>query len=380
MKDDFLEQRLNKLKRSYEQLPIENKAADIMVKIDNEIVKANRKKWLKLSATVVAAAMIFIVGGITWQGFRSEDKQILQEANSTESNTEIDEWFTLLDEKYNQWLIESKEDLMLGDEAFKQYINIRGVEIYLGSEKRFLNNTDYYNSFNSDVKQRIEADVREMILSPNQVLAQADEFEDPVAFLNTYTSKIKNLKDIAKKLHEVNPNDPQLANLAKQNIVKVESNYGPQYVLNYDPLLPLLGTVLPESYIGYFEMLSKNSYTYGGALLFTPEETVESLLILEQTLLDVSNNDIEDTKLVKIYYTTVMRQLLQGGEHYSLVVGNALNPRYVNILQTLSDESLIVAELAQQLLSNDANTILQEATNISISDIEVWIYKSQKSI
>jgi len=377
MKDDFLEQRLNKLKRSYEQLPIENKAADIMDKIDNEIVKANRKKWLKLSITVVAAAMIFIAGGITWQGFRSEDKQILQEANLSESNTEIDEWFTLLDEKYNQWLIESKEDLMLGDEAFKQYINIRGVESYLEAVKKFYDITDYYNS---NLKQRIEADVREMILSPNQVLAQADEFEDPVAFLNTYTSKIKKLKELAKQLHEVNPNDPQLANLAKQNIVKVETNYGPQYVLNYEPLLPLLGTVLPESFIGYFEVLSKNSYTYGGALLFTPEETVESLLILEQTLLDVSNNDIEDTKLVKIYYTTVMRQLLQGGEHYSLVVGNALNPRYVNIIQTLSDESLIVAELAEQLLLEDANTILQEATNISISDIEVLIYKSQQSI
>ena len=377
MKDDFLEQRLNKLKRSYEQLPIENKAADIMDKIDNEIVKANRKKWLKLSITVVAAAMIFIAGGITWQGFRSEDKQILQEANLSESNTEIDEWFTLLDEKYNQWLIESKEDLMLGDESFKQYINIRGVESYLEAVKKFYDITDYYNS---NLKQRIEADVREMILSPNQVLAQADEFEDPVAFLNTYTSKIKNLKELAKQLHEVNPNDPQLANLAKQNIVKVETNYGPQYVLNYEPLLPLLGTVLPESFIGYFEVLSKNSYTYGGALLFTPEETVESLLILEQTLLDVSNNDIEDTKLVKIYYTTVMRQLLQGGEHYSLVVGNALNPRYVNIIQTLSDESLIVAELAEQLLLEDANTILQEATNISISDIEVLIYKSQQSI
>jgi len=377
MKDDFLEQRLNKLKRSYEQLPIENKAADIMDKIDNEIVKANRKKWLKLSITVVAAAMIFIAGGITWQGFRSEDKQILQEANLSESNTEIDEWFTLLDEKYNQWLIESKEDLMLGDESFKQYINIRGVESYLEAVKKFYDITDYYNS---NLKQRIEADVREMILSPNQVLAQADEFEDPVAFLNTYTSKIKNLKELAKQLHEVNPNDPQLANLAKQNIVKVETNYGPQYVLNYEPLLPLLGTVLPESFIGYFEVLSKNSYTYGGALLFTPEETVESLLILEQILLDVSNNDIEDTKLVKIYYTTVMRQLLQGGEHYSLVVGNALNPRYVNIIQTLSDESLIVAELAEQLLLEDANTILQEATNISISDIEVLIYKSQQSI
>lgn len=375
MKNDSLEQRLNKLKRSYEQLPLENKADDVMNKLEKEIVKVNRKKWLKISSTLVAAAVIFIAGGITWQEIQNdEDNEVLHNA---ESDKELDEWHKSLDEKYNQWLMESKEDLMLGEEAFNQYINIRGVESYLGSMKKFYN----YEEINSGyLKQRIESDLQDMISTPNQVLAQVDDYEDPVEFLNTYISKIKGLKEIAKQLHEVNPNDPQLANLAKQNIVKVESNYGPQYVLNYEPLIPLLGTVLPESYIGYFEVLSKNSYTYGGSLLFTPEETVTSLLKLEKTLLDVSNHDIPETKLIKIYYTSVMLLLLQGGEHYSLVEGNTLNPRYVNIVQTLSDESLIVAQLAQQLLLKDLNTIVQEVNSMSISDIEALIYKAQKSL
>ena len=379
MKNDSLEHRLNKLKRSYEQLPIENKADDVMDKLEKEIMKANRKKWFKLSATLVAAAVIFIAGGITWQEIRSNDNQISQEANLSESKSDEkhEEWYTSLNEKYDQWILESKEDLKLSEETFNQYINIKGVESYLLSAKRWFNNE---MGINENLKQRTESDIQYMILSPNQVITHLDDFENPVAFLNTYTSKIKHLKEIAKQLHEVNPNDPQLANLKKQNIVKVESNYGPQYVLNYEPLLPLLGTVLPESYIGYFEVLSKNSYTYGGSLLFTPEETVNSLLKLEQTLLDVSLEDLDETKLVKIYYTSVMLQLLQGGEHYSLIEEDILNPRYVNIIQKLSKESVIIKELAEQLLLNDVNTIRQEANRITISDLEVLIYKAQKSL
>ena len=96
--------------------------------------------------------------------------------------------------------------------------------------------------------------------------------------------------------------------------------------------------------------------------------------------MDVSNNNIPETNLVKIYYTSVMLLLLQGGEHYSIVEGDTLNPRYVTIVQTLSNESFIVGQLAKQLLLNDVNSILQETNRISISDIETLIYKAQKKL
>ena len=116
MKNDSLEQRLHKLKRSYEQLPIENKADDVMDKLEKEIVKANRKKWFKLSAALVAAAMIFIAGGITWQQIRNNEP-VFQEATLSESKSEmekeIDEWIRLFNEKYDKLLMESKEDLMM---------------------------------------------------------------------------------------------------------------------------------------------------------------------------------------------------------------------------------------------------------------------------
>lgn len=402
MSHDNLENRLNKLKKSYDKLPSAQRVEDTVVQVEQQLNKKKTRKWLKPVATFAAAACIFVTGGLTWgflqkpeeeQGLLASYQEIQEnellarlEAEEAEkqrlSNQAYDEWLERLGILYTEWREAARVDLQLDEDTFGQlsyviYADFR-FEDYLGRMYR-----DNFDWPNEEREQRYEAELYTMIATPNQMLEkrliEPDFYtENQYKFIDMYAKKIFGLKDFTYARYDMDASDPIVKEMEKQLLFVVQTNFGQRIQYNWSLMeSKLIESGLSKSELGFLENIKMDSFLYGGEFLYSIDDTIDSLCILEHVLLDKGAIEYDQYDDLKTYYIRAMIMLLEGTIGEAAIEQGEVSPAFKYVLERLISESQIVSDFAETTLTLKGQELQSYMAHYREVTIEAAVLQAQ---
>lgn len=404
MSHDNLENRLNKLKKSYDKLPSAQPVEETVVQVEQQLSKKKTRKWLKSVATLAAAACIFVTGGLTWEfvqkpkeeqgllaSFQEEQENELQARLKFEamkmkvkvekqrlSNQVYDDWLERLGVLYTEWREAARADLQLDEDTFSQLPFVSNADSrYDSYSGRF-----YREYFDRVDEQQYEAELYTMIATPNQLLDiyfKEPEFYEvnQLIFIDLYAEKINGLKQFTQERYEKNASDPFVKKMESQQLFVVETSFDKRIGFEYKNNESKFKNVFSASEMGFFENIKMDYYLFGGDLLYPFDETINTLLRLEKTLLDSSLESYKQYESVEMYYNFVVMQLLKGDLVDSVLINGEMTKEYRELLQRFEKESVIVHVLAEELLNMSTSTVLNFLNALSTITIEAAVLQAQ---
>ncbi|MCZ8535189.1 hypothetical protein [Psychrobacillus psychrodurans] len=380
MDDKQLEERLNLLKSSYDRLPSSVDTEEIIRKIENEhnIAPAEKKskgsKWQRITVWTVSIASVFIIG-ILGSSYILEDEKKIQQGEQMSDATK--EFIEQLKKDYPIEREKKRELLNLSEEEFSQIPFIEfadsSFEHYTAErEDSFLNNHS-----DSNLDTYYENTMSGLILPSEMVkeLNEGDKLDkaETVSFLRKYNAKLNDFKlytndklDKYKKelepykvngLYNINKileNEQYLpdgfrtmrdnAEMQGLQLVLIGDGIDIRFSFSLEPnYSSVFSIVLDPISTGYLQMMAQEPFTYAWELLYPMNETAQTLLDMEDYMLDEYVNEEEyGGDIMDTYYISVFYFLVKGTEENPVFDENGMvKEEYREIWNMMRNEDKI---------------------------------------
>ncbi|CAM3201887.1 hypothetical protein FITA111629_09480 [Filibacter tadaridae] len=353
MENNDFEKRLGFLKKSYERVPSTFDSEKVLRKIDEETNKTREEKptikkvnkfGQKVTVWVVSIASIFIIGFISVAYMAEQHTSGEQEVQSVIT----DDYLEKLKEDYT-FERENRRKLLGLEEGLFSELEFIG---YADMNYSFVTNADNIERAKSSAegKEGLARDVEGAILAlklPSEMVETLKENplvgnrEKSIEFLAEYRDKIQDLIILDNKVldehrdeviqnsvesptnngeviinHQSNyPKQLQqiIDSMEKQSIHLYKNKYTDEIVSGYDDsdyYHQVKNAVHPDT-ISYVEMILQEPYTFGENLKYSLDKSVEIILSMQHTLLNVEK---EPTlySIMESYFITIFNNLMKG--------------------------------------------------------------------
>lgn len=384
-----LENRLLRLKKSYEKLPIQSESKQVIKQLSNmEIEKKKTIKKFKLPVpAVVFASFIFLATFSTiWVVKKSTSNPSLpnSQTNQVEMVDEIEPnlilWSQDMTERFESSINHYAEELGLTLEQTKTLQHVQSgystlkYTVDLVETKDFL----YANMQPEHWEQMIFDSIR----SPHEMLQKLAHGEklslaEEQAFLLEYGDKIKQLSTIYSELLNTNNLEASPELLKQQGFILSTNNKGEYFQYVYDDFKSVLSEKLSPSALSYVESLSMKPYFYAGDFLFSEQRMVDSLVKLEPLLTNEDYEQFNDYDLLQLYYQGGIYKLFTGTDTYKIMENNTYSATFISVLNRLIEQNSGVSNLANTILQEIQNNHHSETLENLTSD-QIWMELMKK--
>ena len=355
MDDKKLEDRLALLKSSYDRLPSTIDTDEILKNIDKdkfvEPTQVNRKKinWQRVAVWLASAAAILVIG-IIGASFQEENTptnanqlaDIDGEGNVPLADASI-EFIERLKNNYEKEREKRREMLHLTEEEFSKLPFVQGADTLYKYYTGESNSSMYENILSISTEDSLNMRYNKLIHSlylPSEMIQEVIDNgqelseEDTAEFFNVYSSRLKELSEYFAEKDDIS--EEQLAALNKENLYPA-SDINFQYKMKEEQLADLKNLLAP-SFIGYNYIFEKEPFTYAGELTYSLEDSVATLMYLDEFL--PSSSDLyADKNLLKLYYTELFYAVVKGTSDSPVFDKGVVKKEYQDIWSDIVNES-----------------------------------------
>lgn len=373
MDDKQFEQQMNLLKKSYNRVPSKFKADEVLSKIEAEgqqqhngsIVNSSKtSKWQKVSVWAVSLASVFLIG-ILSASFLNDGKEQGSEQDSVIDSKDIEELeiaFEKEKETRREILGMTEEQfsqlgfVSIADQIFAKIDHPDGRFSNLSLEARYAGVIEYLKLPSEMINDALQGDK----MNEENSMAFADELNTKIDDLTYYYNvKIDENREILKTAKfngelstqylynqkENIPNDIEniLVNAPKQGITIQVSPDKNSYIAKFEmsEMLSRLDDVLVQSALDLFVLKSSGPFTYGGKLIYEPQQSAEHLERMERILLGIKHQN-SMYQITKTYYEDLAYTLIFGSTNTQVIESNKLKEEFYmawNYLQSAQGAS-----------------------------------------
>ncbi|MFX3675326.1 MAG: hypothetical protein ACE3JQ_12905 [Paenisporosarcina sp.] len=362
MDDKQFEQQLNLLKKSYNRVPSKFNVNEVLQKIEAEAVKAKNTQsaqkgptshWQKGSIWAVSLASVFLIGIIS-ASFLNDENVKREGASSVADVKDFEE----LKKSYQKEKATRREMLEMTEEEFDQIGFVNEADqlfAYLYDEK---SNENGYTA--QALEEQYDRVIKRLKL-PSEMVEEAKENgkmneQESMAFIEELNSKIDHLIIFYNSVMEEHR---EILNTAKMN-GQLDASYLYAYrtdlpkelasMLNNGPTHGIGVRVSPDknSYQAYFKfpdhwhelyeiienpivhlfaLKQAAPFTYGGELIYNPQESAMYLNHIEQTLLSTNNRSSLYT-VMKSTYEDLAYTLIFGTPNTEVITEGRVNEEF----------------------------------------------------
>lgn len=409
MDDKRFDQQMNLLKKSYNRVPSKFKADDVLSKIEDEGQRhlngsvgnsIKTSKWQKVSVWTVSLASVFLIG-ILSASFINEEKGQGEDAVSAIDAKEIEEF----KKAYQKEREARRKTLGMTVEHFDQ------VEFVSMADQLF-EITIHPDNLKSNVSNHSLAERNEQIIShlklPSEMINDAllggkmDE-EASMAFtdelntkiddiINVYNLTIDENKEIlntakfngelsTQYLYNQRKNLPKevenmIVNAPKQTISIGVAPDKSSYVAKFEmsEILWRLDSVLVQSALEMFALKNSAPFTFGGELIYEPQQSAMILEQMERVLLGVKHQNAMYS-ISKSYYEDLAFTLIFGSTNTKVIENKKLNEKfylawsYLHALPGSSPIKHFIKPVFESMNKNDWG-ITDEYTSLNFIDLQ----------
>ena len=355
MDDKKLEDRLALLKSSYDRLPSTIDTDEILKKIDKDKfveptpVKRNKINWQRFAVWGVSAAAV-LVFGIIGASFQEENvptnanqlANIDGEGNVPLADASI-EFIERLKNNYEKEREKRREMLHLTEEEFSKLPFVRSADstyklyttetgLSLFNKVSSLSNENSLNLIYDDLIRSLylPSEMIQEIKDKGVMLSE----EETAGFFNIYSSRLKELRTYFGEKGHIT--DEQLEALKRENLYP-GSALNLQYKMKEEQLANLKDLLAP-SFIGYNYIFEKEPFTYAGELTYSLDDSVATLMYLDEFL--PSSSDLyADKNLLKLYYTELFYAVVKGTSDSTVFDKGVVKKEYQDIWSDIVNES-----------------------------------------
>ncbi|SOC36534.1 hypothetical protein [Ureibacillus acetophenoni] len=379
-----LEERLLRLKQSYEKLPIQSEPKNIMNQLPMQKFKTkNRRKRFILPMPAFVFVTFILLGTVStvWvlNNPTSQSNLPITETNEREMDNEdyldLIAWTNELEVRYENSIQRYAEELGLTIEQIESLSYIQNsysllkYTVDLVEEKEIR----YDNTNIKEWEQRIMDSIR----PPSEMLLLLEKgeklsLEEEHSFLLDYGDKIKSLSSLYNELLKTNTLQADSELLKMQGFILATNNNGEFYQYIYDDFKPVVSEKLSASAFSYLEALSMQPYFYAGDFLFSVEEMTKSMLKLEVLLTNENYEQFQDYDLLKLYYQGGIFKLFTGTDSYHVKENNTYSTSLISVLNQLIEQDSAVSELAKTILMEIENSNHSETIENLTYD-QIWM-------
>jgi hypothetical protein len=370
MDDKQFEQHMNLLKKTYERVPSKFHTDEVLSKIEKENVKPKEttvsrsvaSKWQKVSVWAVSLASMFLIG-ILCASFLSDWQKQGDEQVSEPDKSDIEK----LEKAYQEEKVKRQKILGMTNEQFNElgfvqfadsvfaeaihpdsiesyrnssltleehygeiikYLRLPSemVEIALGAEK-------YSEEYSMEFVEELNRKTDDLIMFYNSTMEENREILNTAKLGGKLDAKYLYVhrKDLPEDLENMLNNSP------KQGIsIKVspdKKNYFAKFEFT-ETYWKLFG-VVDDTALGLFNIKHMAPFTYGGTLIYNPQESAMILGQMEQILLSVKHQNTMYS-VMKAYYDDLAFQLIFGATTSVFDENRVLKHEYQNAWQLLA--------------------------------------------
>ncbi|MFF2755434.1 hypothetical protein ACFVR1_17075 [Psychrobacillus sp. NPDC058041] len=373
MDDRELEERLDLLKSSYERVPSNFDADEVLSKLEDEKVQSinverhKSLKWQKVTIWAVSIASLFIIG-ILGSSYLLKENAIQGEEQLSES---AKEFIDRLKKEYPIAREKRREVLNLPEEEFSQIELINSADSYFQyiTDSRY--HPLYYNSsFNQDEAYK---SIIDKIKLPSEMVTEIKKQDtldkaETIEFLNAYNLKVNSFKEYANekldeqkdelsaykvnglyKINKILENERFLSkdfhNLRKNaesqglKMEIIENGLDIRFTFDFEQYYSEIFSIkLDPISKGYLLMMQQAPFTYASELIYPLYETMTTLLSMEDYLLDEYVKTNGDSKM-ETYFTSVFYLLVKGTiENPVFDENGVVKEEYKKIWRTMANE------------------------------------------
>ena len=381
MDNKQFDKRLELLKKSYDRLPSSLNPDDVIVQMEAEEKSIGVKaastspkcllKWKKSTIWIASMAgvllLVLLVKHYLFKQPENEPSELPSELVST--SQEYDEWLKSMLVKYDRKREEVRKELLVSADELASFGFIRSADAMMS----------YYETGNhgyevSTYLENVEENLLHALMTPRQAIELIDSydqlsFEESYHIYELYQQSIEELNAFYSQLVEpyayllAVPTEVSQFPRELQVIIKAANRQFLELQLDEEGVRfkanPIDGEFAPAyihkihpDSLGYFE------YTKNGYLLlvkdlrYSREETLQSLKLIERTLLVDENEGKSNYAIIKANYENAWLALLKGTLKYPVKTTNQFDEQYVQFLQETAagKYGVVMEEIAAMIL------------------------------
>ena len=340
MDDKQLEERLNLLKESYERVPEQMDVEGVLNKIEEvpQVVEKKNKgiKWQRVAVWIVSIASVFVIGLL---GVSNINEEASQGNEQRGLNIFVEQFLEKLKEEYPKEREKRRQILHLDEEEFSQIPFIKSAdslyEFYIS-----VNNKDFFYGRDATMLQLIRDGLINSLYLPSQMLEEIEKNklilseEETVQFFNSYSMKIKELQEFYNYKDKVLVEQAKI--LEQEGLYLEKGQY--RYKMNGTNYINIKQYLAPTVF-GYFSMLEKEPFTYAGELIYSFDDSVAVMFLLENYLFE-SSDFYYDKERMKLYYTEIFHAIVKGTNDQSVFDNSgAVKEEYRELWKVMTTET-----------------------------------------
>ncbi|WP_342598698.1 hypothetical protein MHB48_14575 [Psychrobacillus sp. FSL H8-0483] len=351
MDDKQLEDRLDLLKTSYERVPSADNTDEIIKKIVEEKVqppyekKGKGTKWQRITVWTVSIACVFIIG-ILGASFLTEDVDHANEDGSEQVEYELDilteQFLEDLKGVYPKEREKRRQVLKLTEEEYSKIAFIERAD----STYNFYTEPNYYKSLyhTATTPETLQIHFDEIISSlylPSEMIEEVIKNETTLSdeetaqFFNSYSSKIEGLQQFFNTKETTS--EDQIKALEKEGLYAFPEPPYIRYKVDVEQVFRIKEYLAP-SIIGYINMLEKEPVTFAGELIYSLNDSVATMMLFENYLLESSDSYVDKDKM-KIYYTEIFHAVVKGTIDQPIFDNGTVKKEYRELWKAMANET-----------------------------------------
>ena len=404
MDDKQFEKRMELLKKSYDRMEPKLDPYTVLQQIEEnntaDTISKAPSKWQRTAVWVASIASVLLVGilGTSYMIQQPEspatnDKPLVQDDEDEHYKT-YEEWLDKVTENYQRQKEEIRKELMVSKDELNALPFIQNADALLDNYTRGKHSAALTKEELQNL-QVIERDLLNGLLTPKRVFATIKEqkqlsFDDSFEIYSLYEQPAIQLESFYSDLLEPYehlfkkkvpssqyPSDLQaIMEAANNQAMELYLNDEGSYAFKSNPLNGEFafdeGKYLHPDILGYFESSQKGSLVdEGDELRYTREETVQTLQVLERTLLTDTNPGSNYYGGVRHNLEHTWATLLKGTSKYpALAKDGTVNKAYITFLQEVKDGKY--GKVVQQTAATILKELQQQKTSQTLHELSAY--------